>query len=248
MTDNNESGHQETGLSTGNVEEGQTSEQSSPEDWEKQAKYFQSEKDKLYQENQQLKDYKKIGEFLESRPDITQFVSSMAKGSDVSGQPTQPSNITLEPDEFDPWEAYNKPSSKSYKYRMQEMSDVVQSAVSEQVGDVSRAQGMQTLKMELEKRGLDDKQINDFVKFASTNPAEYGIDGVLNMWQSVNNDGNVNDAGNKDADSSPLDQVRETQNNPAYGGILGGETPKVKNDIDEMWDGVVKAGSRKNVL
>ena len=243
MTNAN-SGHQVTGQTTGNTEEGQNSEQNS--EWEKQAKYFQSEKDKLYQENQKLQDYKKIGEFLESRPDITQVVSNMATGN-TSGQP-EPNRIKLEADEFDPWEAYNKPSSKSYKYRMQEMSDVVQSAVSEQVQGVAQAQGMQNLKGELEKRGLNDEQINDFVNFASKNPAEYGIDGVLNMWQSVQGDGNNEATGQSNSTPSRLDQVRQTQNNPAYGGILGGEQPEVKDDKDEMWDGIMKAGSRKNVL
>ena len=201
----------------------------------------------MYQENQQLKDYKKIGEFLESRPDITQVVTNMA-GSNTGGQPQANQRITLEKDEFDPWEAYNKPSSKSYKYRMQEMSDVVQSTVSEQVQGVAQAQGMQTLQTELEKRGLNDEQIQDFVQFASKNPAEYGIDGVLNMWQAVQGDENENDTGNKNIAPRPLDQVRETQNNPAYGGILGGETPQTKSDNDEMWDGIMKAGSRTNVL
>ena len=101
---------------------------------------------------------------------------------------------------------------------------------------------------ELEKRGLNDEQIQDFVQFASKNPAEYGIDGVLNMWQAVQGDENENDTGNKNIAPRPLDQVRETQNNPAYGGILGGETPQTKSDSDEMWDGIMKAGSRTNVL
>tara|TARA_R100000808_G_scaffold24678_1_gene57546 strand:- start:1822 stop:2550 length:729 start_codon:yes stop_codon:yes gene_type:complete len=240
---NNDSGHQATGLTAGNKEEGQNPAQSS--DWEKQAKYFQSEKDKLYQENQRLQDYKKIGEFLESRPDITQVVTNMATG----GQPQAPQRITLDKDEFDPWEAYNKPSSKSYQYRMQEMSDVVQSAVSEQVQGVAQAQGMQNLKGELEKRGLNEEQILDFVQFASRNPAEYGIDGVLNMWQSVANGNETQDV-TSEANTAPrpLDQIRETQNNPAYGGILGGEQPAVKDDIDEMWEGITKAGSRGNLL
>ena len=52
-------------------------------DWESQAKYFQSEKDKLYAENQNLKKYEQLGQMLESRPDIVQTISGM-----VQGQPT----------------------------------------------------------------------------------------------------------------------------------------------------------------
>ena len=53
--------------------------------WEIQAKYFQSEKDKLYTENQNLRKYEKIGNMLESRPDIVNQISTMIKG----GQPAQ---------------------------------------------------------------------------------------------------------------------------------------------------------------
>jgi len=68
------------------------------------------------------------------------------------------------------------------------------------------------------------------------------------MWQSVQSNDNENATEQPNFTPSPLDQVRETQNNPAYGGLLGGEQPTVKNDTDEMWDGIMKAGSRKNVL
>ena len=46
-------------------DEGTDSQESSTQDWEAQAKYQQSEKDKLYAENQQLKQYDKVGKFLE---------------------------------------------------------------------------------------------------------------------------------------------------------------------------------------
>ena len=67
-------------LENDNLEEGQvtdnvgqdeaTQQQESGSDWESQAKYFQSEKDKLHAENDKLKQYEQIGKMLESRPDI----------------------------------------------------------------------------------------------------------------------------------------------------------------------------------
>ena len=127
---------------------------------------------------------------------------------------------------------------------MQEMSDVVQSAVSEQVQGVAQAQGMQNLKGELEKRGLNDEQINDFVNFASKNPAEYGIDGAINMWQAVTQ----NQAEANVSKESPLDVVRQNQSVPQQAGILSGEKPVAKDEKDSMWEGILKAGSRNNVL
>ena len=42
-------------------DESGTQNEGSSQDWESQAKYFQSEKDKLQSENQKLKDYEKVG-------------------------------------------------------------------------------------------------------------------------------------------------------------------------------------------
>ena len=60
-------------LENNNLEEGQvndnvgqdeaTQQQESKNDWESQAKYFQSEKDKLHAENQKLKQYEQIDTF-----------------------------------------------------------------------------------------------------------------------------------------------------------------------------------------
>ena len=73
-------------------DEGTNNEEGSTQDWEAQAKYHQSEKDKLYAENQQIK--AKVQEFLDSRK---------------TEQPSAPEKVALKPDEFDPWEAYNDP-------------------------------------------------------------------------------------------------------------------------------------------
>ena len=63
--------------------------QESSDSWEDQAKYFQSEKDKLAAENSKLQQYEKIGQLLESRPDIANAVAGMVQGA-PSGQPTAP--------------------------------------------------------------------------------------------------------------------------------------------------------------
>ena len=97
-----ENGHLE-GETVDNVgQDDNANTQESSGNWEEQAKYFQSEKDKLAAENSQLKQYEKIGQLLESRPDITQTITGMVQGQ---SQPMQPERVALEKDEFDPWEA-----------------------------------------------------------------------------------------------------------------------------------------------
>ena len=236
-------------LENNNLEEGQvtdnvgqdeaTQQQESNNDWESQAKYFQSEKDKLHSENQKLKQYEQIGQMLESRPDIVNTISGMVQG----GQPTaQTEKIELSKDEFDPWEAFNDPSSVSFKYRQQLQDAEVEKRVQSQVSEVKKEVGMSKLQTELANKGLNPEQINSFMDFASKNPAEYGIDGAINMWQAVTQD--KTEASN----NNPLDAIRQNQSVPQQAGILSGEQPIKKDEKDSVWEGIVKAGSRSNVL
>ena len=218
-------------------DEGTGSEENSTQDWEAQAKYHQSEKDKLYSENQQLKQYEKIGKFLESRPDVAQTVLN-----EVSGQPkAQEQRVALKPDEFDPWEAYNDPSSKSYKFRMQEMQETINGAVDQAVGGIKAQQGRSTLRADLANKGLNEDEQNSFFEFADKHPSEYGLDNVLKMWRSVTQSPET-------VTENPLDQIRQNQANPQSAGVLQGQQPERKNETDQMWDQVMSAGKRSNVL
>lgn len=220
-------------------DENQTQNEGASTDWESQAKYFQSEKDKLHTENQKLKDYEKVGKLLESRPDIVNTISGMVQG----GQPAATERVALDKDEFDPWEAYNDPASKSYKFRQQELQDSINNAVQSQVAGVQKEVGMTKLQNELAAKGLTPEEITSFVDFASKNPAEYGVDGAINMWRSVTQEQPAQDnAGN------PLDAIRQNQAVPQQAGVLSGEQPIRQDEKDEMWKGIVNAGSRANVL
>ena len=219
-------------------DEGQTQEET-PVNWEEQAKFFQSEKDKLYSENQKLKQYEEVGKFLESRPDVIEQLQNT-----ISGQPNATPQVALKPDEFDPWEAYNDPTSASYKFRMQEMQQTVNGAVQEATQGIRQESGRANLNAQLKAKGMNDEQVQSFFDFADKHPSEYGLDNVIKMWQAVQG------APAREEQGSPLDQVRNVQSQPQQvGGILQGEKPQMpKSDADAMWDGIVKAGGRTNVL
>ena len=234
VVDNHEGGQVNTGVGQ---DEGTGNEESSAQDWEAQAKYHQSEKDKLYAENQKLKDYEKIGKFLESRPDVVKGIMG-----EVSGQPNvQEERISLKPDDFDPWEAYNDPSSKSYKFRMQEMQEAINGAVNQAVGGIKKQQGRSDLRSTLTSKGLSDEQVNSFFEFAEKHPSEYGLDNVLKMWEAVTQNPSV-------AKENPLDQIRQNQANPQPAGVLQGTQPERTSETDDMWKKIVAAGGRTNVL
>ena len=231
MSDNNEDviasvmGSQDGQLDTEvGQDEGTSSEEGSTQDWEAQAKYHQSEKDKLYAENQQIK--AKVQEFLDSRE---------------SEQPSAPEKIVLKPDEFDPWEAYNDPSSASYKFRMQEMQETINGAVEQAVGGLQAQQGRTNLRADLANKGLNEQEQNAFFEFADKHPSEYGLDNVLKMWRAVSQSPET-------IAENPLDQIRQNQANPTAAGVLQGQQPEKKSETDAMWESVMTAGKRSNVL
>ena len=218
-------------------DEGTDNEENSTQDWESQAKYHQSEKDKLYAENQQLKQYEKVGKFLESRPDLVKGLMSEAEGQSNAQQ----ERVALKPDEFDPWEAYNDPSSKSYKFRMQEMQETINGAVDHAVGGIKAEQGRSNLRADLANHGLSEQEQQSFFEFADKHPSEYGLDNVLKMWRAVSQSPET-------VTENPLDQIRQNQANPQPAGVLQGSQPEKKSETDQMWESVMAAGKRSNVL
>jgi len=244
MTDAYDDGNlQREGQPADNVgqDEGQNANETSGQNLEEQVKYFQSEKDKLANENQNLKKYEAIGSLLQARPDIANTVASMVQGGN-NGQPVGPQRIELEKDDFDPWEAYNDPKSKSYKFRQQELQDSIGQAVNERMQGVVKQQGIQQLKTNLAQQGLNAQEVDSFMNFAAKNPSEYGVEGAVKMWRAVMNEGQGTVTDN------PLDNVRQTQDTPTPGGILQGQQPQAKNEKDSMWESITSAGSRTNVL
>ena len=227
---NQETTGQQNALEVGQ-DEGTEAQESSTTDWEAQAKYHQSEKDKLFARNQELEQYEKIGKFLESRPDVAQKVLN-----EVSGQPqAQVERVALKPDEFDPWEAYNDPSSKSYKFRMQEMQETINGAVDQAVGGLQAQQGRTNLRADLANKGLNEQQMESFFEFADKHPSEYGLDNVLKMWQAVSQ---PTQDGQRE---NPLDKVRQTQASPQAAGVLQGQQPERKSEDEALWEGVLSS-------
>ena len=243
MTDAlNEGNLPQEGQANTNVgqDEGQNVGEGSAQNLEDQVKYFQSEKDKLANENQNLKKFESIGKLLQARPDIARTVATMVQG----GQPQNvgPQRIELEKDDFDPWEAYNDPKSKSYKFRQQELQDSIGQAVNQRMAGVMKNQGIQQLKTNLISQGLTPAEVDSFMNFAAKNPAEYGVEGAVKMWRAML------DEGQGTVTENPLDNVRQTQATPTPGGVLQGQQPQAKSEKDGMWDSIVSAGGRTNVL
>ena len=209
---------------------------------EESSRYHQSRADKLSAENEQLKKYQKVGQLLESRPDLVQNLMGQLQNNG-SGQPQQPQSIEMSQDEFDPWEAFNDPKSKSYQYREQQDDERIDARVEQRLGGLQKQMGQAQLQSQVVNDGLVGREeLPQFMDFVNKHPAEYGLQNVVKMFRAVNADNPASQAPN------PLDQVRQNQQAPMPAGILSGEQPKRQSETDAVWDSIVKAGSRTKVL
>ena len=201
---------------------------------EESSRYHQSRADKLSAENEQLKKYEKVGKMLESRPDLVQGLMGQLQNN--SGQPAQPQRIEMSQDEFDPWEAFNDPKSKSYQYREQQMNEQIEARVDARVGGLQKQIGQSQLQNQVVTNGMVSKEeLPQFMDFVNKHPADYGLENVVKMFRAVNADNPASQSPN------PLDQIRQNQQAPTPAGILAGEQPKRKSESQKRWDGVMNA-------
>ena len=209
---------------------------------EESSRYHQSRADKLSVENEQLKKYEKVGKMLESRPDLVQNLMGQLQNNQ-GGQPIGPQRVEMSQDEFDPWEAFNDPKSKSYQYREQQDDERIDARVEQRLGGLQKQMGQTQLQNQVINDGLVTRdELPQFMDFVNKHPAEYGLANVVKMYRAVNADNLASQAPN------PLDQVRQNQQAPTPAGILSGEQPVRKTEMDEVWDKIVDAGKRSDVF
>ena len=214
-------------------------------DWEQSAKYYQSEKDKASSENQKLKQQlDTMGKFLQENPDLASAMKNRAQGVGGEQLPVQEGRQTqqMKPEDFDAWESFTNPNSESYKFREMQQQEAIDKQVQQRMAGMQEKMAMDKLESDLQSKGLTPDEVSDFKKFASTPANELGLDNVINMWRTVQ--------GNNNSTQQQVDltQVRQNQAVPTSPGVMQGQKPQTKSDIDNMWDGIVKAGGRSNVL
>ncbi len=214
-------------------------------DWEQSAKYYQSEKDKANSENQKLKtQLDTMGKFLQENPDLASAMKNRAQGVGGEQLPVQEGRQTqqMKPEDFDAWESFTNPNSESYKFREMQQQEAIDKQVQQRIAGMQEQMAMGKLETDLQAKGLTPEEVSDFKKFASTPANELGLDNVINMWRTVQ--------GNNNSTQQQVDltQVRQNQAVPTSPGVMQGQKPQTKSDIDNMWDGIVKAGGRSNVL
>ena len=170
-------------------------------DWENETKKFQSmydkqkaEYDSLQSQVQQMEPLKQLQNVLESRPDVVEAIQERLQGKPTTRNETiQPDN-QVDESSFDPWEAYYKPDSPSYKLRVEKERALVNEAVTEQMAGIQSQVAMQNLKGELKsKYGMaDDSEIEEFINFAMTPRDQLPVDLLIDVsWDRILKAGNA---------------------------------------------------------
>ena len=220
-------------------------------DWENETKKFQSMYDKqkadydsLQSQIQQMEPLKQLQNVLESRPDVVEAIQERLQGKPTTSNEAAQSDNQVDESSFDPWEAYYKPDSPSYKLRVGKEKALVNEAVSEQMAGIQSQVAMQNLKGELKsKYGMaDDSEIEEFINFAMTPRDQLPVELLLNVYRQHYNKG-VNAPS-----SENIQAVANTQAMPKSAGVLQGGEPSVKSEVDVSWDRILKAGNAGRLL
>ena len=214
-------------------------------DWENETRKFQSMYDKqkadyesLQSEYQQLAPMSELQKVLESRPDVVEAIRDKLEGK--SNQETireEDDTNVIDESSFDPWEAYYKPESASYKMRTTQEKALVDEAVGQHMSQIQGQVALQNLRNELSSNYnmQDESDISDFIEFATTPRDQLPIDLLIDVYRKYYNKGTDNVSPNMEA-------VKATQSIPKTAGILqGGEAPR-KNEQDSAWDRILQAG------
>lgn len=215
---------------------------------ESESKKFQSmydkkavEYDKLNGEVGELKKLEKLGVMLKERPDVVEAMKRTLGGEKSVNE--QPEPQKLDENSFDPWEAYYKPGSPSYEMRVNEQRSLVSEAVNEQMRGIQETVAVNNLKGELSsKYGINDQnQVDDFIQFATQPRQDVPLEMLVEVYKRFRNLPENQGGENVEA-------ARKTQSVPQTAGVLQGGEPAKRDDMEDIWNGVMNANSRSDIL
>ena len=200
-------------------------------DWENETRKFQSMYDKQKSENYKMKqDMQHIANNINQRQSV------------VDNKPSLPE------DEFNPWDAYYKPESESYKFRQQKEHEVVNQAIGQQNAQMQEQMLINNTMNDL--RGvhkMTESEVSEFMDWSTDPGSSMTLDTLVDVFKSRNLQSGVLPSNEPIPDS--FQAVKAAREAPRTAGVLQGQQAnQPKSEQDAMWDAVMNAGSRSNVL
>ena len=200
-------------------------------DWENETRKFQSMYDKQKSENDKMKqDMQHIANNINQRQPVVDNTSSLPE------------------DEFNPWDAYYKPESASYKFRQQREHEVVNQAIGKQNAQMQEQMLINNTMNDL--RGvhkMTESEVREFMEWSTDPGSSMTLDTLVDVFKSKNQQSVVLPS-NEPVPSS-FEAVQAAKEAPRTAGVLQGqEANQPKSEKDVMWDSILRAGSRSKVL
>ena len=200
-------------------------------DWENETRKFQSMYDKQKSENHKMKQ------------DMQHIANNIKQTqSDVNKKPSLPE------DEFNPWDAYYKPESESYKFRQQKEHEVVNQAMGKQNAQMQEQMLINNTMNDLRGvHNMQESEVREFMDWSTDPGSSMTLDTLVDVFKSRNQQSGVLPSSEPIPDS--FQAVKAAREAPRTAGVLQGQQAnQPKSEQDAMWDAVVSAGSRSNVL
>lgn len=200
-------------------------------DWQKEAKKFQSMYDKAEAEKRHMDQYKPLVNLLEQRPDLVETLRDSIVGK--NGEEKKTEALQLNEDEFNPWDAYNKPGSPSYEFRVKEEEARINNAVNNAMRGQEQKQFINNTVNKLESEfGMNKDEVQEFMRFAQQPKDSVPLDNLVKLFKM-----------NKGEYKEPVIQKPDTSNQARTAGVLQGGSVPTKSEQDSMWDTIMSAAS-----
>ena len=200
---------------------------------EDEVRKFQSMYDKAQAE---LDKVKPVAKLFQDNPELVDVVRDHLTG----GKGQDKEQIQINEEEFNPWDAYTNPNSKSYQLRQQEIDDAVSSRMRDYMGRLEAQRQVDTLKLRAQTEyKMSETDANDFVDFVTKPKEQLPLETLFNVW-------NTNKNGLPQVNEN-IESVKRAQQRPKSAGLVQGGQPPKTSDEDNMWSNILKAGNTRSI-
>lgn len=213
------------------VTDGDTQSETEHVNWHEEARKWQSMYDKSQADKSKLEGA------------VEQYVR-VQESQQANVQKPNNGRIALTEEEFNPWDAVTKPESKSYQFRAQQEDDRIQASLGRHQQQVQEQMVVNNTVNELKsKHNFNDNEVKDFMQFVTQPKENVPLGSLVKLFKD--NMGIPVRQG-----QSSVETTRSVQSSaPRSAGVLNGQpSAQPKNEQEKMWDSIVSAGSRSNVL
>jgi len=200
---------------------------------EDEVRKFQSMYDKAQAE---LDKVKPVAKLFQDNPELVDVVRDHLTG----GKGQDKEQIQINEEEFNPWDAYTNPNSKSYQLRRKEIDDAVSSRMRDYMGRLEAQRQVDTLKLRAQTEyKMSETDANDFVDFVTKPKEQLPLETLFNVW-------NTNKNGLPQVNEN-IESVKRAQQKPKSAGLVQGGQPPKTSDEDNMWSNIMKAGNTSSI-